>query len=252
MAYAARLSTSALIVVAFAAGLGAGVQGVYGFGFALVAAPLLAAVLPPQEAVALLAVAGLAVSGTVLASAPVSPAGDAAARAVLPWALAGLPLGCLVWPAPDDAVRVGVCLASLAAAGALLRAREVDAGSDTPRAVSGGGAVGLLTGALTTATGTNGPPLVLAFTHAGLDAAAMRRALAVCFLVLGVPAIVLLTLVGDAVPGADVLAAGSAGATVVVLAAVPVRGRVPAHRFHRDVLLLVVAASLTGLGVVLV
>lgn len=224
----------------------------YGFGFALVAAPLLAAVLPPQEAVALLAVAGLVVSGTVLNVAPRSAPGDAAARAVLPWALAGLPLGGLVWLVPDDPVRVVVCLASLAAAGILLRTRHVAAGAVGPRPVPRPAAVGLLTGALTTATGTNGPPLVLAFAHAGLDAAATRHALATCFLALGVPAIVLLVLVGDAVPGASVLLAGGAGAAVGVLSAVPVRGRVPEHRFHRDVLLLVVAASLAGLAVVLV
>jgi len=250
-----RLSAAALILVASASFLGAGVQGVYGFGFALVAAPLLAAVLQPQEAVALLAVAGIAVSGTVLLAAPRSATGDEAARAVLPWALAGLPLGGLLWLVPDDPVRIGVCVASLASAALMLRApdtvpggRSADPGA---RSLRHGRAVGLLTGALTTSTGTNGPPLVLAFAHAGLDAVAMRRALAICFLALGFPAVSLLVALGGAAPDRDVLLAGGVGAAAGVLAAIPVRGRLPEHRFRRDVLLIVVAASSVGLAVVL-
>lgn len=249
------MSATALTCVALGAGLGAVVQGVYGFGFALVAAPLLAAVLRPEEAVALLAVAGLAVSGTVLLTAAPSATGAQAARDVLPWALAGVPFGCLVWLVPDDPLRVFVCLAALAATGVLLRTPPAPGG---PGAWGPGGgrlplarSAGVVTGVLTTATGTNGPPLVLAFARASLDAAAMRRGLALCFLVLEVPALALLLAVGEGFPPADALVAGSAGAAVGVVAALPARGRVPEHRFHRDVLALVAAASVAGLAVVL-
>lgn len=244
------MSATALIVVATGTALGAAVQGVYGFGFALVAAPLLAAVLRPEEAVALLGVASLAVSGTVLLTGAPSAAGDHAARSVLPWALAGLPLGCVLWLVPDDPVRMVVCLGALLAALAMLRTPNVAAVGPPPTRSDVRRLGGLLAGALTVSTGFNGPPLVLVFTRAGLDAAAMRHALAVCFLVLAVPALALLLLAGDAVPPGDALLAGSAGAALGVAAALAVRGRVPPHRFQRDVLLLVAAASLAGLVVV--
>jgi hypothetical protein len=80
----------------------------------------------------------------------------------------------------------------------------------------------------------------------------MRRALALCFLVLDVPAIVLLLVAGGGLPDSDVVLLGLAAGAAGVGLALPLRGHVPAHRFHRDVLALVAVASVAGLAVVLV
>ena len=237
------MSASALLCVALGAGAGALVQGVYGFGFALVAAPLLAAVLRPEEAVALLAVASVALSGTVLATTPRTRSEGPVLRQVLPWAVAGVPVGALLWRLPDDPLRVAVCVVAFLAAVALLR--DPGAGRVPLRGA------GALAGVLTTATGTNGPPLVLAFARARLPPAAMRRALAGCFLVLDVPAIALVLAAGKGLPAATALVVASLAAAGGVVLARPLRGRVPEARFHRDVLLLVAISSLAGLAVVL-
>jgi uncharacterized membrane protein YfcA len=151
---------------------------------------------------------------------------------------------------PDDALRLGVCAVSALAAAALLRVPDPDADATRSSPLR---TAGLLAGALTTSTGINGPPLVLAFVRAGLPPAALRRALAWSFLLLDAAAIVLLaTLGGGVVPPAAAVLAAAGAAGVGALASVPLRALVPEHRFHRDVLVLVVLAALAGAVVVVV
>jgi len=85
----------ALVVVALACG--AALQSATGFGFSLLAAPLLFAALAPPQAVGLLAVLGLLVNGLTLGTERRRPAplrGDV--RAILLAAPAGALVGVVV------------------------------------------------------------------------------------------------------------------------------------------------------------
>ena len=184
-----------LAALCLAIAVAAAVQVVSGFGFALVAAPVLVAVTDPVTSVSILAVLGTAISASMLATSREPPqilwreSGG-----LLAWALPGLVAGALVIDRlPDDAVRAAVGVLVLAALAQRRRA---------PAARRGGGAVGraaagLTSGAMTTSTALNGPPLVLYLTARGTPPRATRDTLALLFLVMGTAAIGALAAAGN-------------------------------------------------------
>lgn len=155
--------------------LGAFAQAVSGFGYALVTVPLLAAAIDPRSAVVLSALTSIGLTLTA-AVRERAYARWRVAGALTATALVGLPVGLLVLThAPERllsaviAVVVLGCVA-LVWSGARLRTGPV-----------GLGAVGVLVGVLTGATGTNGPPLVAAFHSLGYAPRAFRATLAAAF-----------------------------------------------------------------------
>jgi uncharacterized membrane protein YfcA len=172
---------------------GAVVHGATGFGFALVAAPVLVAVLGPREAVGAVMVLAVVLNAATLRRRPQVLAREAAG--LLAWALPGLALGAVAFAAlPEDALAAVVCVAVLAG----VAARRLPDARPWPVPASG-----LAAGALTTSTGTNGPPLVLALLGRGARPEQVRDTLAVMFLVLGVAGAIVLLAAGELVlPGA--------------------------------------------------
>jgi uncharacterized membrane protein YfcA len=164
-----------VIAVVFVA---ATAQTVTGFGFALVAVPFFIIFLEPKEVVVLTALVALANAAIVTRRAwehvPWRTVATMIAGAVL-----GLPVGLFVLLfAPDEALRIGVAVASIVMAFAL--AAGVTLGRTGARGEVSAGAI---SGVLTTSTGMNGPPVVLYLAGRRLHPTAFRGALSSYFLV---------------------------------------------------------------------
>jgi uncharacterized membrane protein YfcA len=182
-------------LAAAAVALAALVQSGTGFGFALLAGPALVAILPPVPAISAIALLGLLVNAVTLAAARRRPrVRRREAATLLAWALPGLPVGVvLLTRLPDDVVEVAVGVLVLLAVAQRLSgfARVLPAP-----------AAGLLTGALTTSTGLNGPPLVVRLAALPIAFDERRDTLAALFLALGVLGVAALAIGGTFAPPA--------------------------------------------------
>jgi uncharacterized protein len=201
------------LVAAAAVAAGAALQSATGFGFSIVAAPLVFAVVEPEEAVGLLIVLSSLVNVLTLATERRRPRPVLRESAVLlAFALPGAVAGVAVLRALEPlALQVAVSLGVVAT----LVARRVAGGRSTP--IWAGPVAGLTAGALNTSTTTAGPPLIVYLLGRGLDPGQMRDTLPVCLLGLNVVAAVALALTGTtgAVPD---------GALVALLVPVVVAG----------------------------
>ncbi len=215
--------------------LAAAVQGAAGFGYSLLALPLLLLLMPVREAVPLLSVTGLMLNAMVLAHAR----RHVRLRTMLPVIVAGclaLPLGVRVLELADDRLMraavglivLGTALSYLAGLRPSLRAGRVWAP-----------AAGALSGILYGATTFSGPPVVLYLAGTGTPRDSFRGGLALHFLVVNVAALPLFSAEGLLPPSEIPLmlpqvAAAAAGAVLGMLAS----GRIPEVLFRRLVLLL--------------
>jgi len=182
-------------LAALAVFAGAVLQSATGFGFALVAAPILFALLGPQQAVAAGVLLGLVLNVLTLATERRRPAVLARDTGLLlAWSLPGLALGALALrELSEQLLSALVALAVLAALALRLRSRPraQDARPQTGRGWQAP-AAGILSGALSTSTSLSGPPLVFYLLARAAAPGAMRDTLAAIFVVqalLGVPAL---------------------------------------------------------------
>ncbi|GAA3669060.1 TSUP family transporter [Nocardioides ginsengisoli] len=232
------LATAAL-VVAFASML----QQATGFGFALAATPLLALTVDAHAAVVLALMIGFlgtawqAVDGRRACVWPV-------ARRMLLGASVGMVAGVVLFRLADArTLQLLIGVAGLAAVAVLARGinlqhagRRLDYGS------------GLLSGALTTSVGTNGPPLVFTLTARHFPPAAFRATLTTIFTLLDLISIAVFTVVGAITP--DILVVlGWTLPSVVIGGALGVRLRphLPPERFRKVTLALLTATALAAL-----
>ncbi|MBA2505469.1 MAG: sulfite exporter TauE/SafE family protein [Thermoleophilaceae bacterium] len=218
-----------LVAAAIAVFLGATLQSATGFGFALVAAPVLFAVATPEEAVTTVIVLST-VTGVMLLAFDRNhavilrrPVVGMLAGAV-PGAIAGV---FVLEAASKEALQVVVGVGVIAAAAMQARrAVRVD-----PHELAGAPAIGLLAGILTTTTSLNGPPLALWLQHAGVAAREFRATLAASFI--GLNVIGLLALL--ALAGGEVgRGAGDVAILVVVAIAGQFAGREVFHRLDAE------------------
>jgi uncharacterized membrane protein YfcA len=229
---------------------GAALQSATGFGFALVSAPLLFAIVGPREAVTAGALLGIALNLlTLTAEGRVPRVLRRDAVALLAWSLPGLVLGAVALrELPGHLLSVLVALAVLAAVG--LRRwgpARADAGvrRSSPRwhvAAAGAGS-----GALATSTSLSGPPLVFYLLEAGAGPGQMRDTLAAVFLALSVVGLPVLVATGT-----FALPAGL-GALVLAGAAGQLLGRrgfawLGGERYETAVLALLTATALVALA----
>lgn len=167
--------------VAAVAFLAAFVQGVTGFGSALVAMPLLTLVLGVRAAAALVALLSLAINLALLLPA----------RRALPWrrvapllagGLAGVPLGVLLLAGVDPRLAEGLLGSVLLASSAgLLLFRGVRLGPGRGAALAAGALAGVLGGAFN----ANGPVVTLYAAARGWEKGETHAALQLTFLVSG-------------------------------------------------------------------
>ncbi len=227
------------------------VQGVSGFGFSLVAVPLLALSAGPKDAVvlasvlAVLSTAGLAVRFRAQVDRP-------PARRLLAGACAGLPLGAYVLVVvPARALLLAIGAVVLVSTVVLARrpARPVAAGRGGRAADVGSGVV---CGLLTTSVGTNGPPVVLRLQAHGLAAGPFRATASAVFVVCNLAAVVIFAAAGRVDGGLLLQAAVAVPALVVGLwAGDRVHRRLPAERFRALVLGLMVLTAVAAVAAAL-
>jgi len=233
-------------LAALAVLLGAALQSATGFGFALVAAPILFALLGPREAVSVGVLLALLLNGLTLATERRRPAVLwRAAGALVAWSLPGLALGALALrELPERPLSALVALAVLAAL--VLRVRSRSRGRAPGPRRWHGPVAGVASGALATSTSLSGPPLVFCLLARGAAPAAMRDTLAAIFVaeaVLSFPA--LLATGTFTLPGgvSALLAAGLAGQLLGRRAFAWLQG----ERYERAVLALLAVTALVAL-----
>jgi uncharacterized membrane protein YfcA len=167
-------------------------QGITGFGFALVAAPLLAVVVGPQESVVALCLIALPITAWSSLRHRRAASRAAAIRMVVA-ASTTAPAGIWLLSVLSDRVLqelVGVVVLSLTVAvikGIRVghRGRLLD--------LIGGACAGILS----TSTGTNGPPLVIALQLQDISGYRLRATLAWVFFASGIVSLVLLGAAGS-------------------------------------------------------
>jgi uncharacterized membrane protein YfcA len=228
-----------LVVVFLIVLLASFTQAITGFGFALVAVPLLALATDPRGAVV---VEGLVSVGATLLAAvrERDHVRWRTAGRLLACAVAGLPLGLLVLrvtPARVLTALIALCVLACT----LLVWRRIRLRHHGPVTVA---AVGVLVGTLSTSTGTTGPPLVAAFQAMGYDRHTFRATLAAVFAGTGVLSIAGFVAVG--LVDAKVTRLALVGLPAVVigwLVGDRVFTRIDATAFRRIVLVALVATA---------
>jgi uncharacterized protein len=191
------------LLAAAAVTAGAALQSATGFGFALIAAPIVFAVVGPPEAVGLLILLGFVVNVLTLFGERRRPRPLRGETAVLiAWSLPGALAGVAVLRALDP---VALQIAVSAGVIATLAARRFAAGHHVPRWAAP--AAGFASGGLTTSTSTAGPPLLVYLLGRGVDPVQVRDTLTVCFVAQGVMGGAALWVTGtDAAPDASLVA----------------------------------------------
>ena len=236
---------------------GAALQSATGFGFALVAAPLLFAATEPARAVGLLIVLGLLVNVMTLGTEGRRPQPLVRETlTILAWAIPGVAAGLLALRSLEStALQVGVTLGVFATLGARALARRA-------RGPAGGAgdppwwaapATGLASGALTTSTNTSGPPVVLYMLARGATPVQTRDTLTstfVGFSGLGLAALALSRTEG-AIPHANALAALVPAVVAGHLAGRPVFARIAERHYEPVLTAVLVATALAGLATAL-
>lgn len=186
------------------------VQQLSGFGFALLAVPLMSVVVGPKDAVAIAMAAGFASSGLMAVGLRRRLDRPVLGRLLLGAAL-GLPIG--VWglaTVNDDALRLALAVVVLSMVAVLasgLRLRSSSPGLE----VGAGVASGLLNGSL----GTGGPPVIVVLHAAETEQHAFRATTSAFFALCDVVAIPLIAWSGAARPSAWVLAVLAVPAVLV-------------------------------------
>lgn len=198
----------ALLFVAVLAG--AGLQSATGFGFSLLSAPVLYAVLEPAPALGLLAGLGMTVNLMTLATEGRRPrplVGEVVVlvAAALPGSLVGIVLlRSLDSTALQVLVSVGVVSTLVVRHQLTRRSKVVPVLADGPRPRPAWSAptAGFLAGALGSSTSMSGPPLLLHLLGRGARPSVVRDTLTACFVVLGfvTPLALLVTRTTEAVP----------------------------------------------------
>jgi hypothetical protein len=163
------VSAGEVVVVCGAVFVAAATQQLSGFGYALMAVPLLSLVVGPKDAVALSALSGLA--GTTLMAVRLRHRADRpVVRRLLVGAVVGMPLGIvLLRRVPADPLQVAVSVVVLLAV--VLLATGFRLRSESPRTEV---AAGFVSGMINTSIGVGGPPVVLVLQAAETEQHAFR------------------------------------------------------------------------------
>ena len=236
----------ALVAVAVLAS--AALQATSGFGFALLAVPLLSLVVTTEEAVVVVGALSL-VTGTIQAIGHRAHTDRPVAGRMLTGAVLGAPIGLVVLTvATSRQLKFGLAAVIFVFLGLTLRGVELRRAG---RGVDVG--AGLVAGTLNTSLSTNGPPIVMALHPRHLTPERFRGTVATVFAGSNLLAVVLFAATGRYDTDALVLVAASLPALGIgYVVGVGQRHRFDADGFRRLVLvLLAVTGVVTLVGAVL-
>ncbi|MDQ3676412.1 MAG: sulfite exporter TauE/SafE family protein, partial [Actinomycetota bacterium] len=230
--------------------LGASLQSATGFGFALIAAPIMFAAFGPHEAVTAGVLLGAEISLlTLVTEGRVPRVLRGEAVVLVAWSLPGLALGALALrELPERLLSAFVAIGVLGGLALRLRARGArSAGAPVRSRRWSAPLAGVCSGALSTSTALNGPPIVLHLLARGASSEQMRDTLAAVFVALAVLSAPALAITGTfAVPAAvaALLAAGLAGQLV----GRRLFARLAGERYESVVLIVLALAALIALA----
>lgn len=227
----------AYVGIAGVTAVAAAAQAISGFGFSLIAVPLVALLAGPKAAVVGTAIIGPVLTWGIMLRERGNVRWTTVAIVCLA-ALAGMPVGLYVLSRIGDrGLLIVIGLAVLLIALALWRGLSVPPGRGTEVAA------GVLSGALATSTGTNGPPLVIAFHAADMSPGEFRGTLSASFAAQGLVALAGFWLTGHLTADAGTVAAAALpGLALGWLVGERAFARTRADRF-RGVVLVMLAAS---------
>ena len=237
------VTTAQLIVVGAAVFVAAFMQIVAGFGFALLAVPLMTLAIEPKIAVVVSTLTGIFVTSWQ-AYKDRAVADKVLVRRMTIGAYVGMPLGLLVFiSVNDDVLRLLLGVAVLVAV--VLLAMRVNLHHVGPRLDYGSG---FISGVLATSLSTNGPPLVFALQARQLSAVTFRATISTVFALSNIGGLALFIASGKITRDGIVAAAVTIPAMLVgQLLGFPIRKHVHGERFRWLVLLLLVAAAISAI-----
>lgn len=238
---ASVVSSSDLVMVALAVFVAATVYMIAGFGFALLAMPLMTFAIPVEQAVVVVAL--LAVSGTsTQAWKHRHDIRRPLARRLVIGSYTGMPLGIVLLNTVDDRILrivlgAGVIVATLM----LIRDLTLDHIGPTLEY-----AMGFLSGTANTSIGTNGPPLVFALQSRRLRPDEFRGTIGIVFALGNLFSVVLFVIAGK-VTGDGLRAAAIALPAWIVGMALgnALQPRIPERHFRSLVLGLLLVTGTT-------
>ncbi|MPY93219.1 MAG: TSUP family transporter [Acidimicrobiia bacterium] len=237
------MSVAAIVAVSVVVAAAATVTTLAGFGFSLMAVPLLAVVVGARDAVAVASLLGLLSTAALAVRCRASVDWGIVCRQ-LGTAVLGMPLGLVVvLVLSDRALRMAIATAVLVATALIARGFRL-AGPSTGVDLG----AGFVSGVLNTSVGTSGPPVVLANQAHGLAPTTFRGTLSAFFAGSAIVLNPLFYVTGRYTT--EVLVAAAVGLPAVGvgwLVGLRLHHRVSPARFRRVVLaLLVLSATLAA------
>ncbi len=243
MSESTLVTTAQLIVVGAAVFVAAFMQIVAGFGFALLAVPLMTLAIEPKIAVVVSTLTGIFVTSWQ-AYKDRDVADKVLVRRMTIGAYIGMPLGLLVFVSVNDNVlRFLLGLAVLVAV--VLLAMRVNLHHVGPRLDYGSG---FISGVLATSLSTNGPPLVFVLQARQLSAVTFRATISTVFALSNIGGLALFIASGKITRDGIVAAAVTIPAMLFgQLLGFPIRKHVHGERFRWLVLVLLVVAAISAI-----
>lgn len=213
-----------------------------GFGFALIATPLVAVLVGPRQAVVGLAIVGILLALQLWLRGRHQVERRPVATIVLA-GFAGMPLGVLVLANADERVLTALIAVAVIVFGLLLwRGVRVPPGPATDATA------GFIGGVLSTSTGTNGPPIVIALSSKDLTPPAFRSTISAIFLIQGCVSVLAFALVDQIdAEAVRVALAGLPGVAVGLAAGERWFRRLDALAFRRVVLAMLLLSGVIAL-----
>lgn len=236
----ATLGPSDLVVVALIIFLAASAQMVSGFGFALMAVPLMGLAIDLKTAVVISTICGTA-SNTYQAITESRHRDGRLVRILVVTSFVGMPFGVVLLDNVDVGVlQVVIGFVVLVALGVVVFRPAANRRGGTLMET----AAGFVSGVLATATSTNGPPLVLLLRLRGLSPDQFRATINTVFSIVAVSTVVVFLVSGringEAVTGSLV---GLPGLIAGMYLGARVRGLMPVEVFWRIVAVLLVVSA---------
>lgn len=221
-------------------------QGFSGFGYSLLALPLLLWFMPPGTAVPMLCVTALILNGMIL----LKTGRSLEIRSLLPLAVAGAaftPVGAwLIREVPAELAKTVIGIAVALLSMALLLKTSPGPGKKAPSLMVAGAFSGLLNGFST----FSGPPVLLVLAGSGEERDRIRSCLAAYFLFLGVIALLSYSALGVLTPKALPGIAMMTPFTVTgALAGIGLASRTGSSAYRRAALLLMAALGILSAAV---